>query len=288
MKPAALVRLLFALLVFAAAFAAQADEVAFIELRNRPAEELIPVVEPLLDADGSITGTGFQLIVRTSTANLAQIRQAVARLDTAPRQLLVSVFQGDEYGLREASSRLSIDYRGDDLHGRIGSPAQSRGATASVRSGDLTVAGSVHGTRTDVSDNPVQQLRIQEGSDGYIETGSALPFAAARVWRRPGPDIVETGVDYKDVVTGFNVRPRIAGDQVILEINPYKNRLSHFWGNVVDTRSAATVVRGPLGQWLEIGGAATETRRNRSAPGAHYETRETGVSRLWIRADIVN
>jgi hypothetical protein len=75
---------------------------------------------------------------------------------------------------------------------------------------------------------------------------------------------------------------------MILEINPYKNRLSHFWGNVVDTRSAATVVRGPLGQWLEIGGAATETRRNRSAPGAHYETRETGVSRLWIRADIVN
>lgn len=265
-----------------------ADDIELIQLHNQPAEQLVPVLRPLLDPAGTLTGTGFQLIVRTSPENLAQLKRVIAQLDTAPRQLLVSVFQGDERSLREASTRLGVDYRGGDVEVRAGQPGAPGGIGGRVTAGDLGVSGSVRSTRVDVSDKPVQQLRVLEGSDGYIETGQSLPFFSGRVWKRPGPDIVESRIDYRDVTTGFYVRPRVAGDEVILEINPHRNTLSDARGGAIDTRSAATTVRGALGQWIEIGGADTDTTRAGSTLGGHYETREKASTRLWIRADVLH
>ncbi len=278
-------KLVGGLVLLLGAAVAHADAIEFIQLNHRPAEEMIPVLRPLLDPGGTLTGTGFQLIVRTTPGNLAQLKGVIARLDTAPRQLLIAVFQGDERSLREASSRLSIGYRSGDIHALAGPTVPPVGATG----GDgLGIAGSVLSTRTDVSDSPLHELRVLEGSDGYIETGQTLPFFSGRVWRRPGPDIVESRVDYKDVVTGFYVRPRVAGQEVILEINPYRNSLSATRGGAIDTASASTTVRGELGQWIEIGGADTEAVTARRTLGGSYRTREQGSSRWWIRADTLN
>lgn len=68
-----------------------AQSLETIELENRSAEELIPILQPLLEPGGALSGQGYTLFVRTSAANLAQIRSAVERLDRKARQLLVSV-----------------------------------------------------------------------------------------------------------------------------------------------------------------------------------------------------
>ena len=65
-----------------------------IELRHRLASDVIPVVQPLLEPGGVITGMDGTLFVRASPANLAQILQVVESLDRQPRQLLLSVGQG--------------------------------------------------------------------------------------------------------------------------------------------------------------------------------------------------
>ena len=80
----------------------QADSIETIQLHNRPAAEVIPIIQPMLDAGGSVTGQGFQLFVRSGEQNLVQIRQLVEKLDTAARQLLMQV------GFSESEARKQI------------------------------------------------------------------------------------------------------------------------------------------------------------------------------------
>ena len=70
---------------------AEQTTLEMLALQHRPAAELIPIIHPLVGNQGAVTGTGYQLIVRATPANLAQIRKALRVLDTAPRNLLITV-----------------------------------------------------------------------------------------------------------------------------------------------------------------------------------------------------
>ncbi|MCK5091340.1 MAG: hypothetical protein KAR30_02320, partial [Gammaproteobacteria bacterium] len=52
-------------LLLATLFSAQAygSSLEIIQLKNRTANEMMPLLEPMLDKDGVISGTGFQLII---------------------------------------------------------------------------------------------------------------------------------------------------------------------------------------------------------------------------------
>jgi type II secretory pathway component GspD/PulD (secretin) len=82
---------------------AVAQQLQIIELRYRLAEQILPALQPLVEAGGVLTGTEATLFVRTSHENFEQIRQAVALLDRAPRQLLISVGQGTVETLEDAT-----------------------------------------------------------------------------------------------------------------------------------------------------------------------------------------
>jgi len=62
-----------------------------IPLRYRTADHVIPVLRPLLEPGGALSGQFNQLIVRASPANLAQIRQALEAIDQPQRRLTISV-----------------------------------------------------------------------------------------------------------------------------------------------------------------------------------------------------
>ena len=51
-----------------------AQNLEIIELRNRPAEQIIPIVRAMLDRNGVMTCRGFPLMLRTSPQSLAKIR----------------------------------------------------------------------------------------------------------------------------------------------------------------------------------------------------------------------
>ena len=73
---------------------ALADELEIIDLHFRRADDIIPIVRPLLESGGALTGADDKLFVRSSPANLAQIREAVDAIDRPQRQLLITVGQG--------------------------------------------------------------------------------------------------------------------------------------------------------------------------------------------------
>jgi hypothetical protein len=57
----------------------------------RSAAELTAILKPLIPPPGSVAGFHNQLVIKTTAANLAELRQLLAKLDKAPANLLVSV-----------------------------------------------------------------------------------------------------------------------------------------------------------------------------------------------------
>ena len=136
--------------------AARAQELQTIELRHRLAEEILPVVQPLLEEGGVLTGVDGVLFVRTGPANLEQIRQAVAALDRAPRQLLITVGQGTVRSSTDAGVQGAVV---------LGSESAAR----------IEVDG-----RTQQADlRNVSSIRTLEGSETYIAVGQVAPYRSA-------------------------------------------------------------------------------------------------------------
>ena len=278
----ALVYLLLTLL----ANIAFADAIDTIALKNRPAEELIPIIKPMLDPGASITGQGFQLFVRTSNENMQQIRQLIAKLDTKARQLLISVFQGEERDLHSLDVDGQIQHEGDNFDANIGSSSSSeRGGSVSYSTRNSRGGANTISTRGRSRDNPVYTLRITEGSQGYIQTGSSDPVFTGGIWSGPLFGGVSAGLGYKDVQSGFYVKPRTHADQVTLNVHPYKESRSHTLGGAYDTQSASTVVTGKLGQWIQIGAVTEQTQRNQSSVGSISSTQSRNNAGIWIKAD---
>ena len=53
---------------------AQNTVLEVVPLKYRTSEQIIPVLKPLLDKDGTLSGMQNQLIIRTSPANLAELK----------------------------------------------------------------------------------------------------------------------------------------------------------------------------------------------------------------------
>lgn len=75
----------------AASTTAGAQPIEIIGLRHRFADDLLPLLQPLVEPGGALTGQGSQLFLRASPANARQIKEVLATLDRPPRQLLITV-----------------------------------------------------------------------------------------------------------------------------------------------------------------------------------------------------
>lgn len=236
--------ILLALLFFAPL--AQAESMRLFELQHRSSEELIPLLRPLLEPGAGISGSAYTLMVRSSEKDLAQLAELLEQLDQPQRQLLISVRQGHQR--IEAGEGGAIDANGEQNRVRI------------------------YGTRRQQLDSQDQQLRVQEGSWATIKSGVALPQVIQRRQQGPGGSSEEQGIEYREVDSGFEVRPRVSGEQVTLEIRPFHARPSPSGGGVIEQQEIITTIRGPLGEWMELGGVLESQRR--SGHGTIHATRE--------------
>jgi len=269
--------------------AALADPIQPIQLKHRPADEIIPVIKPLLGPDDSLTGQGYQLFIRTSDSNFEQIRQMVNKLDRAAKLLLISVFQGDDRELRALGVSGNLQVQDSNSNISVGSANQSarRGADVQYSTRNASAGAHTLSTRGRLTDNPIHQLRISEGSEGYIETGKSIPYFSGSYWRGRRHGIVEGGVDYKDISTGFYVLPRVHDEQITLDVSPYKQSQSRQRSGAIETQSASTRITGQLGQWLAIGGVSGQTRRSSTGIGSYGSTQSRDNASIWIKADLV-
>ena len=114
-----------------------AQSLEIIDLKYRTAQEVIPVLQPLLESGGALSGTDYKLFVRASAANVVQLRQALAEIDRQPRQLLVSVRRATRQELqREGMGASGVIANGQSavtVHATDASAQRRDDGVASVR-----------------------------------------------------------------------------------------------------------------------------------------------------------
>jgi type II secretory pathway component GspD/PulD (secretin) len=257
--------LLSVLLSLAHLIPAAAQTLEIIQLRNRPAEQIVPIVQPMLDPGGAVSGSGFQLIVRTTPSNLAQIRQVVASLDRAARQLVIHVRQDAE----SRDSRFAA------------------GAGVALEPGNSRVGGSIVDSNAQGRDNLSQQIRTQEGSAAYIRTGTSQLVPSRTVTRTVNGVVVQDTVTPRDIMSGFYATPRVNGDTVFLDIATQRDTPANLGPGSANVNRAMTTVSGRLGQWIEVGGS-NQTRASESS-GILARSSEAGAldRRIYLRVEEV-
>lgn len=263
--------LLTLLMISCLAQAEGRPELKMITIQHRFPQDVLPTVQSMVGEDGSVSAIQNYLMVRASPERMAQIEQVVATLDTATRNLRITV----SHQQRSTSQRQAI------------------GASGSIRSGDVQLnlpPSRQAGVQVDIDYQQRQRnsqgsefISVMEGQRGFIRVGQSVPYT--QQWQQFAQQyrVQQRFVAYQDITTGFAVRPRVIGDQVELEITPRIATMSD--GGVVDFNELSTVVRVRAGEWVDLGGVM-QTRDDVSR-AIFSQASQTGAtaSNLQIRVD---
>lgn len=249
-------RMLLALFCLGMTAGAQAQEsvLEVIDLKYRSADQIVPMLKPLLAPGGTISALQNRVIVRTTPQNLAELRKVLDAVDTMPKRLVISVRQ-EATGTGQASeAEISGSIGTDDARVTVPGSRRKKGVTAEVRKGDDVVRGRVLNSQSAATDRGVQTVQVLEGNEAQIRVGQSVPVRSRNVIQTPqGARISET-VEYRDADTGFRVRPRVNGDRVTLEISTRRDSPADPKSQTFNVQRVDTVVSGRLGEWMEIGG----------------------------------
>ena len=253
--------LLLLWLVVPAALAQGSLEV--ISLRHRTAEQVIPVLRPLLEPGGVLSGQSNQLIVRTSLANLAQIRAVLESIDQPARRLTISV----RFDAAQDSARSSVQ-----TDARI----SNRGSSAEVRLQD---------SRSSQDERVDQRIQVLEGGRAMISGGESRPIRQRQVIQTPGGPMVQETTLIQGASTGFEVVPRVSGNTVYLEIAPQREQFAPGRSGAIQTERVSSTVSGRLGEWIDLGGASSASSRSDSGILSSRERNTTGNRAIWVKVE---
>jgi hypothetical protein len=262
-------------LALLAGVAAARPQIATVILQQRPAAELVPLLQPLLQERERVSGDGYTLLISAEPARVEQLRAAVAQLDRAPRRLRITVRQA-----------LSADQRlhgagVDDAPRRVVRSPPDAGSGAQARYRGIGVYGAdPAGRQQETATHSVQAL---EGRPALVVVGLVAPFDGVcedSHGRR------QACTEYREVSTGFEVLARLGGDgQVTLDVRPQAQQLAG--PDTVAFALAHTQLRGPLGQWLELAGELRTAGNDDRDVLASTARRDRTERRLAIKVELI-
>ncbi len=231
-----------------------------IPLSNRPAFELIPLLTPLLGNSAQLIDNGSNLLVKTTPDRLNAINALVKQLDAQQKNLLITVIQSRQTSADELNAAVRIH-----LNAPVDAPSR--------------FSGHIYQTQDKDAAQNTQTIRTLEGMPAHIKTGNVYPRQNFSGYGYP------TTTEYLEVTTGFDVIPRLTGQQVILSVSPWSDRLNG--RGQIETQNAQSTIRINLGEWAELGGVGENSSNLGSAL---VNTRQTGNSQMHIlvKVDLVN
>lgn len=243
---------------------AQETMLEVIPLRNRPASEVQPLLEALLENSTPIIADGSNLIIRTTADRIEEINALVSHLDSPVSNLAITVLQ---------SRSSSADELNAAARARVHMPVDQQSRFSG------RISAHVYQTQGQNTDETRQTITTLEGNTAYIKTGSIHPVDNVSIDTSIyGYPLISSQTQFIEASTGFAVTPRLAGNQVILEVSPWSDKLNAH--DHLETQGARSTLRIKLGEWVELGGA--DESSNSSVYGSFSRTLQTRQDRLHI------
>lgn len=259
------------LLALVATHPAAADqELVTIQLSHRLADEMAALIKPLLDESETVIPNRSMLIVKASPSKIEQILALVKDLDKSRHRLMITVAQGSGLSAEVLNARAGIQ------------------ATIDPRYADnirFSARGHVYQTESRGLGDQTQRVQTLDGQTATIVFGEQIPLPTQTITGYGYGVIVNPGIEYVEASTGFAVTPRLTGDQVVIDVAPWSNRMSRDGGGLIDTQGARTTVEATLGEWVEIGGQVETRSQQDGGLLAHRYSTRTEANRIFIKVE---
>lgn len=263
---------------------AAAYELEIIALQHRSVEEVLPLIQNFLHQDEVAQGMNYQLMVRASPEHLAQVKQLIASLDTAPRRLKITVLQDVDKATVASLNEIS------------GSVALGNNARLSVPNSGARADGVVHFNQggnelalrasrveAQLKDHKSQQLQVLEGGRAFINVGQSLPVKQRQIVQTPwGAEVVEQ-TQYQQVGSGFYVQPRVQGTRVTLDISTENDAVES--RRSISVQHASSTVSGRLGEWIELGGVSQQQQNSGGTYSSRSSSQSDETRNIFIRVE---
>lgn len=267
-------------------------ELRVIPLKHRLANEVVPVVRPLLAPGESVSGMDSRLILRAAPRTFAQVERLLGEIDTPRRNLRISVRYAGETERVQENQSVSGDLRQGNTRMVVTNGTRDAGSGVSVRrtgpDGNLQLRSERHVISK--RDTSTQNLTVLDGGRAFLRVGESTPQVQPFLVLVGNRLAVAAGIQYYDVTTGFEVEPRVVNgasftERIQLTVTP---RLA-FRGNqgtqTVDFQELRTMLTVQPGEWVDLGGAVESSNAvNRQILGTRRDT-GSGDSRFLIRVD---
>jgi type II secretory pathway component GspD/PulD (secretin) len=235
---------------------ASATETRIVQLKHRDADDVMPALLPLLGQDGRISGRQYQLFVRTSERNFAEIERVLKEIDTPLRNLRITLRHADNRTVTTSEQQVTADRNlGDNTRIVLNPSTSTRGGLSARRQGAEGHVQYRSERRTSVrSQDAAQIVSVIEGRRAYIAVGVEVPQVQSFLVLAGNHLVRASGVTYRSVSTGFEVLPRMHGAEVDLEITPRVAFFSDQGSQQVTFSELGTHVRIKTGEWVDLGG----------------------------------
>src|SRR5512143_2967741 len=262
------------------------DALEIIPLQHRTAEEVIPSLRPFLEPGGVLTGMQGKLILRASPANRAQIKQALAALDVAPRQLRITVRQSLDRAREQKSFGIhgTVDTDAVDINVPPSAPG---GAQVEIGSGSAHVGARLDDRSLDQVSRVTQHVRVADGGRALIEASVEMPLTLLEIVDGPYGRTVRESVVFYNVGSGFYVAPQVVGDRVNLEIHPVQQTFDAASPRDVVGQELRTTVTGRLGEWIALGGGDMSDQQDHRRLLGKRQTESRDTRQVWLKVDVV-
>jgi len=265
-----------AVAVFPCIVYAGGGELKIITLQHQFPQEILPTVQSMVGEGGTASAVQNNLLIRTTPERMSQIEQVIATLDVEKSNLRITV--SHDSSLRSQGQRF--------------------GASGTVRSGDAAIRIPPSGSRgrqqdglqldmdeqqSDTGQRGSEFLTVLEGERAFIRVGQSVPFTSQWIQLAQRYRVIQSTTEYRDITTGFAVRPRLIGNQVELEITPRISQLNS--SGITDFQQLSTVVRVVRGQWLDLGGTMQSRDEVSRAILSRSSAAQSGENNVMIRVD---
>ena len=180
---------IMSLLMTGALFAGQNDPLKIIDLKFIPADEIIPVIKPMLKPNDAITGTSFQLFIRTDAKTLDEVIRLLHAMDKAPRNLVIKVRNYLDSESKSSTFNTSGNYEvSDDVKVVVGdNPTNEESSKVHINS-----------NRNSTDSDMEHLIGVIEGRQAFIAGGKIRPYEHRTIIRhRYGVSVFMTALIIK-------------------------------------------------------------------------------------------
>jgi hypothetical protein len=246
--------------------------VEVISVYNRPASELQPLLQPLLESTDQIVANGDSMIVKTTPERLQTITNLIRKLDSPLHNLLISVIQSRDVTAEQLNAGM-----GFDINVPLQQPGHPRGRVEGYY-------GQFQGRN---NNQHTQTIRTMDGVPAHIKVGNVVPITNYQVYRDGyGYSYGNRSTQLVEATTGFEVTPRLVGQQVMLDVSPWSDNINA--QGQFQTQGANTSIRANLGDWVELGGVDESGQSSGNTPFAYNRQSGQNTLRILVKVDEVN